>query len=423
MVIQVLMNHLDQHANDNADVRVGIATVLSRIVLIAATASIGPTLLEIFNSMLRHLRKSVDLQFGSELHSNDAESEKTYQETLINTMGDFANNLPDYQKVEIMMFVIGKVPLQTSGRRSEMFLQKILVRTLLKVATKYRTGHLATVLTSTFFEPLLQLALVDDNTVRLLVQEILHTLLDRHENLRPLEHVGYVQNVDDLNLTVEKCTRTDAMFMKRHCYPICSTLYKCAMAADNSSENFDAILCTMILLCVEVGCEEVIVELYRLALGFQTVAADSATAMTKFYRIELHNLVAKFINVSAQLLAIPALCQHVQQVVKSRTMVGVHPKFNLLDVDERNRVDEREFLVMLTDEMLFDKTVLAEALRSRSYDVTSFNLPFVPRPTSADLAGTTAVDAGSVSLDITSIDSGSQDDIRRPSRRNTILGK
>ena len=29
--------------------------------------------------------------------------------------GEFANNLPDYQKIEIMMFIMGKVPLPTDA--------------------------------------------------------------------------------------------------------------------------------------------------------------------------------------------------------------------------------------------------------------------------------------------------------------------
>uniref|UniRef100_A0A915LBY3 Uncharacterized protein n=1 Tax=Romanomermis culicivorax TaxID=13658 RepID=A0A915LBY3_ROMCU len=165
-VIQLVINHLDLHSDDDVDIRLGIATVLSRIVLIATNTSIGPTLLEIFNSMLRHLRQSVDMQFNSTDSLSD-DTERQYQETLINTMGDFANNLPDYQKVEIMLFIIGKVPTH-GGRQAESFLLKVLVRTLLKVATKYRTGHLATVLSPSFLEPLLRLALNDDSCVRLL---------------------------------------------------------------------------------------------------------------------------------------------------------------------------------------------------------------------------------------------------------------
>lgn len=64
-------------------------------------------------------------------------------------------------------------------KRSDTFLQNVLMKTLLKVATKYCTNHLGAVLTSTFLDPLLKLAIVDNANVRLLTQQILHTLLDR----------------------------------------------------------------------------------------------------------------------------------------------------------------------------------------------------------------------------------------------------
>ncbi|XP_003378077.1 protein EFR3-like protein [Trichinella spiralis] len=123
LVIQAVIGHLDKHSNDTAEVRTGIATVLSRIVVIAANASIGPSLLEIFNSMLRHLRQSVDFQSHHPTRRTakseeelvepaPGDRERAYQDLLINTMGNFANNLPDYQKVEIMQSSAGdKRPL------------------------------------------------------------------------------------------------------------------------------------------------------------------------------------------------------------------------------------------------------------------------------------------------------------------------
>lgn len=48
-------------------------------------------------SLMRHLRSSVELQLSDNCSS--IEAEKRYQETLINTMAQFANSLPDYQKV------------------------------------------------------------------------------------------------------------------------------------------------------------------------------------------------------------------------------------------------------------------------------------------------------------------------------------
>jgi hypothetical protein len=59
----MLIDHLDTSnvSNRLLDIRIGVAHVLSQIIGIAAQ-SIGPALLEIFNSLLRHLRASVERQ-------------------------------------------------------------------------------------------------------------------------------------------------------------------------------------------------------------------------------------------------------------------------------------------------------------------------------------------------------------------------
>jgi len=105
-------------------VKASIVDVLSETVLISAGGSIGPSVLDVFNTLLRHLRISVDGDLtpsrGSRLSSGGATTttasgekgamdERRFQESIINTIGEFANNLPDYQKIEIMMFVMGKV--------------------------------------------------------------------------------------------------------------------------------------------------------------------------------------------------------------------------------------------------------------------------------------------------------------------------
>lgn len=59
-----------------------------------------------------------------------------YQDALINALGEFANHLPDYQKIEIMMFIMGKIPnpaRHTDYDSSELLLENILLKSLLKV--------------------------------------------------------------------------------------------------------------------------------------------------------------------------------------------------------------------------------------------------------------------------------------------------
>ncbi|KAM3719448.1 Protein EFR3 [Dirofilaria immitis] len=261
-VIQALITHLENMSSSNASVRIGIATVLSSIVSIAGT-SIGPSLIGIFNSLLKHLRRSVEFQQTEDCPSVD--QEKIYQESLINTMGDYAYALPDYQKVEIMLFISANIPNlgkdSQSLKPSDIFLQHILVKTLLKVATKYRTGFMSTIFSNNFPNTLLRLALTTDPVVRLDTQYIFHTLLDRHDNLSVLRHLPYVSDVTDLQLTFEKCSRSDEMIMRNYAPRLLSALHKCVwMIPDDETqgEHMDAILCTMALLCIEVGFDEIV---------------------------------------------------------------------------------------------------------------------------------------------------------------------
>lgn len=60
----------------------------------------------------------------------------TLHQKILCSAGEFANNLPDFQKIEIMMFIMGKVPLPTDeSQEADVLLQKILLKSLLKVCS------------------------------------------------------------------------------------------------------------------------------------------------------------------------------------------------------------------------------------------------------------------------------------------------
>ncbi|CAG0910252.1 unnamed protein product, partial [Cyprideis torosa] len=98
---------------------------------------------------------------------------------------------------------MGKVPLGPVGngdtpdrRRSSsgiaaevkpnVHLQKILLRSMLKVAGKYQTRQFANTFQSNLLEPLVSMSLVSNPKVRVVVQHIFHSLIDRHGNLEKL---------------------------------------------------------------------------------------------------------------------------------------------------------------------------------------------------------------------------------------------
>lgn len=116
-MIQQLLGHLDANSRSPASVRAGIVEVLSEAAVIEATGSVGqsdkrtpttcaslhevlirsvcaagPTVLEVFNTLLRQLRQSVDYQLtgyydNAGKRRTTSREEKTLQDAVIKTIG------------------------------------------------------------------------------------------------------------------------------------------------------------------------------------------------------------------------------------------------------------------------------------------------------------------------------------------------
>lgn len=121
-VIQILMDHLDDMiradgVSKDQQIKIGIVSVLSSIIAIAAAESIGPSVLEIINSLLEHLRTSINTHGKKEIQ---------FQEAIMDTLAEFSSNLPDYQKTEILFFIKSRAPTLKSDSIIGIKLQKIL---------------------------------------------------------------------------------------------------------------------------------------------------------------------------------------------------------------------------------------------------------------------------------------------------------
>lgn len=388
-VIQILMGHLDDKSkasrpNSGLDsaaatkVRTGIAMVLANIVGISASESIGPTVLELINSLLDHLRTSIN---NSAADAHAAESERQFQETVINALGEFANNLPDYQKIEIMMFILSKVPPSTSLKETDIQLQGILLRSLLRVSTKYKTVNMVHAFPSTFLRQLLSMSLASEASVRLTVQKIFHQLLDRHGNLLKLSKPIALASFPPLS--IEKAYRQDAMFMKKHGSEILVRIFEGLKFANNTGDNYDALFTTLALFCVEMSSEEVVVETLRVALSMQDLAISSAV-ISEQQKAALHSVTAALSHLVAQLTAIPALGSHVELIIKNRQDNG---PWMIPESDRYRQAAIRRASVAPSAsssseppsaELLFDKQEISEALRSSGHDTTRLLLPIQP---------------------------------------------
>jgi hypothetical protein len=311
-VIETLMLHLDQHTNvSNAKTRTSMADVLAKIIDIAAGESVGPSVLETVNGIVQHLQVSVKND------TTNGEDEKLYRETLISALGEYVTHLPDYQKIEIMKFIMQKVPSGSDTSASHRLLQNMLLKSLLMVGTKYRTTYLSTTFPITFLQPLLTLGQDDDAEIRLLVQNILHTLIDRHQNKERLR--SPTLKLD--GLVHEPCTRTDILFAKKNGGDIFTNLYESLGKKNNTMNNMNSVFTTIALFCVELFCEETLFDFLRLVMSLQELTITSAV-LTPSQKIHLHVITLSLFSVIAHFL--PILKDYTNTITKARREHAVH---------------------------------------------------------------------------------------------------
>ncbi|XP_059061273.1 protein EFR3 homolog cmp44E [Achroia grisella] len=324
-VVEALMQHLDAAGAPAADarartrVRAARAAVLSNIVAIAAGDSVGPSVLEIINNLLTNLRTSVARDSEKET------DEKLYQEALINALGEFSDHLPDFQKIDIMMFIVNKVPSIQRGAKStkaDAMLQSILLKSLLKVGSTYRTTELSRAFPAAFLDALLRLSRAEP-AARGLLQRLLHTLLDRRRNAALL-HTPTVDYAE-LGLTVEKCSRQDLIFISKHGYAIFSSLYEGLQLESNTLENIEAIYTTLALLCIEVGSEETVCDIMQLILAIQQ-SSISNPVLTVAQKCQLQVVAISLAALLPHVLPLPLarLQDYIDKIIWSRREEAPH---------------------------------------------------------------------------------------------------
>ncbi|XP_078711912.1 protein EFR3 homolog B-like isoform X1 [Lampetra fluviatilis] len=393
MVLQKLLGHLDTHSKARATVRAGVVQVLSETVSIAAGGSIGPAVLEVFNSLLKHLRLSVDQELrwsnvgGQDDSAMDgASAEAMFQDSVVKTIGSFAGILPDYQRSEIMMFIMGKMPLHGVGvdmgstgekEQADHMYQVMLLRSVLKVVPEHKAaGSLLLALPGPVLEPLLWPALLEEAEARVLALRVLHGLLDRHHNRDKLTAVRIVHDLASLKLKMEKCSKQDATFMKKNGQRLYGWLYESCVAEGNTRAHYEALYVTLALLALETGGEEfVAIDLVRLAVALQEAALEEESCSSVFARCATHGVVAAFLSLLAQRPALRPLLQHVTAVVEHRRKVAPYllPDVALAENPRLPSGTPKE-----DKTLLFLPSVMAEALQIAGLNGERVTVPFVP---------------------------------------------
>ena len=130
-----------------------VADVLARIIGIGVgDSTVGPAVLEIINSLLKHLERSVAHGRKQREYDDPSRSMQRYQAALLRAMGEYTSKMPDFQKTENMTFILSKIPMDQQQKVSAGFsnvdtdVQHIFMKALFSVAEK----HTSTLFSSTF---------------------------------------------------------------------------------------------------------------------------------------------------------------------------------------------------------------------------------------------------------------------------------
>ncbi|KAI2654481.1 hypothetical protein H4Q32_011208 [Labeo rohita] len=339
LVIQQLLGHLDANSKNSARVRAGIVEVISEAAVIEASGSIGPTVLEVFNTLLKQLRLSVDYELTGSYDSFanmgskviKVHEERQLQEAVIKTIGSFANTLPTYQRSEVMLFIIGKIPVPgmypalgsaNTGVEGSRMIQIMLLKSLLQVTAGFQSTNILTALPTSFLDPLLSFTLMEDAEIRLLVLDILISIIDRHDNRHKFSPVRIISDISVLKLKVDKCSRQDNLFMKKHSQRLYRHIYLTCKEESSAQRHFESLYTLLGLICVELANEEVVVDLIRLALALQDLALTEE-ALPVYTRCAIHALSAAYLNLISQLTTVPTFCQHVHECISPSVCLSI----------------------------------------------------------------------------------------------------
>ncbi|MEQ2163910.1 membrane anchoring protein efr3a, partial [Goodea atripinnis] len=279
-----------------------------------------PTVLEVFNTLLKHLRMSVDFELGESSRRNSSSSvssvrgresdERIVQNAIIQTIGFFGGNLPDYQRAEVMMFIMGKVPVYGTpchtldtvkiGHKGTKRIQTMLLSSLIMVTSGFKSKSMSAALPPPFLDPLFSISLMEDSELRQLVLEILHNIIDRHDNRAKLRGIrtgtsassallpaafngiqlelirgecGLAGPSLSISLHMERlnarAARWHSYFIVDHGQQLYRHVYLGCKEEDNVHKNFELLYTTLAILTIELANEEVVIDLIRLSIALQ----------------------------------------------------------------------------------------------------------------------------------------------------------
>ena len=373
IVIDKLMSHLEAPKNSMVQ-KASIAIVLSKIIGIGVgDSTVGPAVLEIINDLLKHLKKSVDKE--KTYDQSCADPLQQLQNALLDALAEYAGHMPDFQRLEIMTFILGKIPNDNSADHE---LQLILMKALYCVAEKQTHTTFTSSFSSSLLSMLLKLLRAPDQDVRLLVLQTVQILIDRHNNREKLAKLVLQPGNLDLESYPNKFSRADHLFVQKSLGSIFSDFRQVLEEQSNTIEFIEAVYSTCALLHVETSAiEESSFCLLELVHQVQNIAITNTNLSTE-NRFALHVIAICFLVLLTTTINLPDLDAYVDMIVQARSNKAPH-MLPPLSEQYHPGLDPNT----PEEDVLISKSDIMETLKNAGKDVEKLNEPLPKKKTSA----------------------------------------
>ncbi|CAF3189078.1 unnamed protein product [Rotaria socialis] len=293
----------------------------------------GTTIFTGMSNLLNFLKKSFRIELQRSKGSPKYPDEHKFQAAVISGIDDFAENLPDFQMMEIIQCIASSLPTlyqnteeHASEFNSNFRLQLLLLKTIQKITTQYQSEKSSEAISTltTFphqlFDPLIKLISSPEVEFRLLALEIIQLLVDRWHYADRLSKIRIFQDISQLGLpTGTKRSRlSDIPFMKKFGHQFRSQLYKCILFENNTKKIFYAIYCLMNIVTLEANDPDVLVDVIHFCFEIQSVIIkmmdEDQRKLPKTNYYGIHALIAAYFNLMSKLYDINQFSDHVDQV-------------------------------------------------------------------------------------------------------------
>lgn len=124
-------------------------------------------------------------------------------------------------------------------------------------------------------------------------------------------------NISKSEINLEKCSRSDTIFIRKHAQDIYVSIYESLEMTNNTVDNIEAVYTTLALICIELLSEETVLDFIRLILSIQELAITNAVLSTQ-QKFHLHALVISIMLLAAVVIDLQPLKDYIEKVKYSK---------------------------------------------------------------------------------------------------------